>query len=134
MQNKSFNSPYLEFRQLCRKKAVEILGEEHVYEVLPGERAGYPFFHIGESWDVDRKNKDILTPQVTQVVHLWHDEPKKIGDFMIIMTAFIREMQRVEKTRSFYVENTKVTHRILRDETAGAPLLHGVIDVECTLF
>lgn len=57
-----------------------------VYDTfLPPEGTAYPFVYLGATTQSDQNTKDAVIGNVSQTVHVWHDNPRKRGTVSQVM-------------------------------------------------
>lgn len=112
------------------KILINLFGRENVYDGwLPGEKAAYPFVYIADSSMTDQPNKSAVFGEVTQTVHVWHDDPHKRGTVSSMMLQIKQRMRTLEKTDNFGWILTGVSQQILPDDSTNTPLLHGILEL-----
>lgn len=99
------------------------------YDYLPANQVAYPFVYIGEQFDQDLRNKTNVYGRVQQTVHIYHDYRKR-RELTSMMDALKADFRRYRRTENFYVTCKNINSRTIPDNTAGEPLLHGIIEVE----
>ena len=127
-------SPHLTAFQLCRRKAIEVLGEGNVYEYLPDEKAQYPFFFIGEMQGIDKNTKNASIPNIFQTVHYYSNTPFKRGTDVENVVNMMEKVRLTEKYGDFNIHCRNVDLRTMTDNTTETPLFHAVVDFELILF
>ena len=97
---------------------------------LPPENTPYPFVYMGDMQQTDDANKTAVFGNVYQTIHVWSNKPQNRGDLSKIMLEIKNICRNIDKTQHFswFVKN--VIQRIIPDNTAKTPLLHGVLEVE----
>jgi hypothetical protein len=123
--------PSQELFTAMRQRLIELFGEGNVYDTfLPPEGTPYPFAYIAESWLDDEPNKGAVFGRVHQVVHFWHNNPKKRGTLTNMMLQTKQKAHALSKTDNFMWMHLSTRQRILTDNTTAQPLLHGVLELE----
>lgn len=102
-----------------------------VYDTfLPPEGTAYPFVYLGAATQSDQNMKDAVIGNVSQTVHVWHDNPRKRGTVSQIMLDIKTLCRSIEHTKNFGWAVKMTDQRILPDTTTKQPLLHGVLEFE----
>lgn len=102
-----------------------------VYDTfLPPEGTAYPFVYLGATTQSDQNMKDVVIGNVSQTVHVWHDNPRKRGTVSQIMLDIKTLCRSIEHTKNFGWAVKMTDQRILPDTTTKQPLLHGVLEFE----
>ena len=113
--------------------ALKLKLESKGYDVydgfLPPENTPYPFVYLGNSTQTDTEKKNAVVGSVNQIVHVWHDSPKKRGDVSKMLLDVKTACREVEKTANFSWLVSSMYQNIFPDTTTKTPLLHGVVDV-----
>ena len=53
---------------------------DRVYDTfLPPEGTPYPFVYLADNQQVDVQNKTAIFGNVSQTIHVWHDNPRQRG-------------------------------------------------------
>ena len=75
----------------------------NVYDTfLPSEGTSYPYVYIGNSQLVDDYgNKTMILGTITQVVDVWHNNPRKRGELSEIMMIVKDVARQISRTSSF---------------------------------
>ena len=94
---------------------------------LPPEGTPYPLVYLGNNTQRDNSTKAGNIGEVTQMIHVWHNDVKKRGT-VSAMLADIKDVCR-ELERKYPVILSGMTQDILPDNTTNKPLLHGVLSV-----
>ena len=97
---------------------------------LPPEGTPYPFIYLADNQQVDVQNKTAIFGNVSQTIHVWHDNPRQRGTVSQMMLDVKRICYSLEHTEQFAWMITNVTQRILPDNTTGQPLMHGILEIE----
>lgn len=113
------------FTQL--KIDIEAKGYDTYDGDLPPKDASYPFVYLGNNTQRDNSTKAGNIGEVTQMIHVWHNDVKKRGT-VSAMLADIKDVCR-ELERKYPVILSGMTQDILPDNTTKQPLLHGVLTV-----
>ena len=93
----------------------------------PDADTQYPFIHIAEGWQVDDANKGAVFGEVTQVIHVWHEDPSKRGTLSSMMLALKQKAMGIEHGRNFSWDYRNASQQIMQDNTTKQALLHGVL-------
>ena len=122
-QQELFSTLLVQLKKELKSKGVS------VYDTfLPCEGTPYPYVYIGSSQLVDDYgNKTMILGNITQVVDVWHNNPRKRGELSEIM-QIIKKVARQINNFAFMIQN--INQRILSDSSTGAPLMHGVLELD----
>lgn len=101
---------------------------------LPPDGTPYPFVYLGDSQQTDIANKTAVFGQVFQTIHVWHNTPRNRGTVSNILLAVKGVCRKVRNTDNFLWCLKNMEQRILPDDTAKAPLLHGILEVEFKFY
>lgn len=113
------------------KKELESKGVNVYDTFLPSEGTPYPYVYIGNSQLVDDYgNKTMILGNVTQVVDVWHNNPRKRGELSEIMMIVKNVARQINRTNNFAFQIKDINQRILSDSSTGAPLMHGVLELD----
>lgn len=96
---------------------------------LPPEGTPYPFVYMADSTQTDTANKTALFGSVYQTVHVWHNNPMQRGLVSAMLLEAKTICRKLNKTANFNWSLRSVNQRILPDNTAKQPLLHGVLEL-----
>lgn len=104
----------------------------NVYDTfLPSEGTSYPYVYIGNSQLVDDYgNKMMILGTITQVVDVWHNNPRKRGELSEIMMIVKDVARQISRTSSFAFQISNINQRILPDTSTSEPLMHGVLELD----
>lgn len=104
----------------------------NVYDTfLPSEGTSYPYVYIGNSQLVDDYgNKSMILGTITQVVDVWHNNPRKRGELSEIMMIVKDVARQISRTSSFAFQISNINQRILPDTSTSEPLMHGVLELD----
>lgn len=104
---------------------------DQVYDTfLPPEGTPYPFVYLADNQQVDVQNKTAIFGNMSQTIHVWHDNPRQRGTVSQMMLDVKRICYSLEHTEHFAWMIKNVTQRILPDNTTGQPLMHGILEIE----
>ena len=104
---------------------------DQVYDTfLPPEGTPYPFVYLADNQQVDVQNKTAIFGNVSQTIHVWHDNPRQRGTVSQMMLDVKRICYSLEHTEQFASMIKNVTQRILPDNTTGQLLMHGILEIE----
>lgn len=112
------------------KTGLEKLGYDVYDGFLPPEGTPYPFIYIGENSLHDEANKTAVFGRVNQTVSVWHDSPRKRGTVSAMLLDIKSTARHIQHTKGFSWMVTSVSQQIMPDTSTGAPLVHGVLDIE----
>lgn len=102
---------------------------DSVYDgLLPPDTTPYPFIYIADSTLTDTPNKTAVFGNVSQTIHVWHDDPHQRGTVSAMMLKVKDILRGLEKTNNFKWVCNDLSQQILADTTTNAPLLHGIIE------
>lgn len=109
---------------------IKELGYDTYDGFLPPDGTPYPFVYLGDCRQADDANKTAVFGNVYQTIHVWSNTPKNRGTLSDMLLAIKNICRKLDHTANFawYVRN--INQRIIPDDTAKAPLLHGVLEVE----
>lgn len=103
---------------------------DRVYDTfLPPEGTPYPFVYLADSILNDRANKTAVFGNVSQTIHVWHDNPRQRGRVSQMLLQIKQICRRLEHTGNFSWSVKDLTQNIRPDTTTNQPLLHGIVDV-----
>lgn len=101
-----------------------------VYDAgLPPEGTPYPFIYLADSQQDDEENKTAVFGEVTQIIHVWHDNPGQRGTVSDMLLDIKTACRKIKKTNNFAWYVRRVNQKILQDNTTKTPLLHGYLSV-----
>lgn len=104
--------------------------EDEVFDgFLPPEDTPYPFIYLADTRQTDGPTKSQMVGNVTQVFHVWHNNPKKRGTVSGMLLKIKEICVRLEHTKNFGWLVQDMNAQILPDTTTSQPLLHGVLEV-----
>lgn len=103
---------------------------DRVYDTfLPPEGTPYPFVYLADSILTDIANKTAVFGNVSQTIHVWHDNPRQRGRVSQMLLQIKQICRRLEHTGNFSWSVKDLTQNIRPDTTTNQPLLHGIVDV-----
>lgn len=119
-------------QELFSKLKVDIEALKYsVYDgFLPPDGTPYPFVYLGDNQQTDTANKSAVFGVVHQVIHIWHNNPKKRGTVSEMMLNVKTACRNIGRTAHFSWEARGMSARIIPDNTTKTPLLHGVVEVD----
>lgn len=97
---------------------------------LPPENTAYPFIYLGDSRQTDEANKSAVFGNVSQTIHIWHNNPRQRGTVSAMLLAIKTVLRKIDRTANFSWSVRNVSQHILPDNTTKTPLLHGVIEAD----
>ena len=113
------------------EKALKSKGVNVYDTFLPCEGTPYPYVYIGSSQLVDDYgNKTMILGTITQVVDVWHNNPRKRGELSEIMMIVKDVARQISRTSSFAFRISNINQRILPDTSTSEPLMHGVLELD----
>lgn len=113
------------------KKELESKGVGVYDTFLPSEGTPYPYVYIGNSQLVDDYgNKTMILGSITQVVDVWHNNPRKRGELSEIMMIVKNVARQINRTNNFAFQIKDINQRILPDTSTSEPLMHGVLELD----
>lgn len=113
------------------KKELEGKGVGVFDTFLPSEGTPYPYVYIGNSQLVDDYgNKTMILGSITQVVDVWHNNPRKRGELSEIMMIVKNIARQINRTNNFAFQIKDINQRILPDTSTSEPLMHGVLELD----
>ena len=113
------------------KKELESEGVNVYDTFLPSEGTPYPYVYIGNSQLVDDYgNKTMILGSITQVVDVWHNNPRKRGELSEIMMIVKNVARQINRTNNFAFQIKDINQRILPDTSTSEPLMHGVLELD----
>ena len=102
-----------------------------VYDTfLPPKGTPYPFIYLADSQQTDTPNKTAVFGNVSQTIHIWHNNPRQRGTVSKMLLDIKKICYKLEHTENFAWMIQNVNQRILPDNTTKTPLLHGMLEVE----
>lgn len=102
-----------------------------VYDTfLPPKGTPYPFIYLADSRQTDTPNKTAVFGNVSQTIHIWHNNPRQRGTVSKMLLDIKKICYKLEHTENFAWMVQDVNQRILPDNTTKTPLLHGLLEVE----
>lgn len=102
-----------------------------VYDTfLPPKGTPYPFIYLADSQQTDTPNKTAVFGNVSQIIHIWHNNPRQRGTVSKMLLDIKKICYKLEHTENFAWMVRDVNQRILSDNTTKTPLLHGLLEVE----
>lgn len=102
-----------------------------VYDTfLPPKGTPYPFIYLADSQQTDTPNKTAVFGNVSQTIHIWHNNPRQRGTVSKMLLDIKKICYKLEHTENFAWMVLDVNQRILSDNTTKTPLLHGLLEVE----
>lgn len=102
-----------------------------VYDTfLPPKGTPYPFIYLADSQQTDTPNKTTVFGNVSQTIHIWHNNPRQRGTVSKMLLDIKKICYKLEHTENFAWMVRDVNQRILSDNTTKTPLLHGLLKVE----
>lgn len=119
-------------QELFSKLKIDIEALKYaVYDgFLPPEGTPYPFVYLGDNQQTDTSCKNAIYGRVHQVIHIWHNNPKRRGTVSDMLSNIKTACRKIEHTSNFSWDARGITSRIFPDNTTKTPLLHGVVEVD----
>ena len=103
---------------------------DSVYDTfLPPEGTPCPFVYLADSDLTDKANKTAVFGNVSQTIHVWHDNPRQRGTVSQMLLHIKQICRHLEHTGNFSWSVQGLNQRILPDTTTNQPLLHGIVEV-----
>lgn len=103
---------------------------DQVYDTfLPPEGTPCPFVYLADSDLTDKANKTAVFGNVSQTIHVWHDNPRQRGTVSQMLLQIKQICRHLEHTGNFSWSVQGLNQRILPDTTTNQPLLHGIVEV-----
>ena len=113
------------------KKEFESKGVNVYDTFLPSEETPYPYVYVGNSQLIDDYgNKTMILGSITQVVDVWHNNPRKRGELSEIMMIVKNVARQINRTNNFAFQIKDINQRILPDTSTSEPLMHGVLELD----
>lgn len=104
---------------------------ESVYDTfLPPKSTPYPFIYLADSNQIDDANKSAVFGNVSQTIHVWHNNPRQRGIVSEMLLGIKRICYKLQNTKNFSWMVINMNQRILPDTTVKPPLMHGMLEVE----
>lgn len=102
-----------------------------VYDgALPPEKTSYPFIYLADSQLIDdRSMKNAVLADVTQTIHVWHNNVKQRGTVSKMLLDIKRTACKITDTQSYVWSMNTLDQRILNDDTTNTPLIHGLLTI-----
>ena len=125
-QQELFSALLVQLKKELKSKEIS------VYDTfLPCEGTPYPYVYIGSSQLVDDYgNKTMILGTITQVVDVWHNNPRKRGEMSEIMQIIKKVARQINHTNNFAFQIKDINQRILPDTSTSEPLMHGVLELD----
>lgn len=125
-QQEIFSALLMQLEKALKSKNVK------VYDTfLPCEGTPYPYVYIGSSQLVDDYgNKSMILGNISQVVDVWHNNPRKRGELSEIMMIVKEVARQINRTTNFAFQINNINQRILSDTSTGTTLMHGVLELD----
>lgn len=102
-----------------------------VYDAfLPPKGTPYPFIYLADSQQTDTPNKTAVFGNVSQTIHIWHNNPRQRGTVSKMLLDIKKVCYQLKHTENFAWMVRDMNQRILSDNTTKTPLLHGLLEVE----
>lgn len=102
-----------------------------VYDTfLPPKGTPYPFIYLADSQQTDNPNKTAVFGNVSQTIHIWHNNPRQRGTVSKMLLDIKKVCYQLKHTENFAWMVRDMNQRILSDNTTKTPLLHGLLEVE----
>ena len=101
---------------------------------LPSEGAPYPFVYLGDNQQTDYTIKNAVFGNVYQTIHVWHNNPKQRGTVSVMLMEIKKICWQIKDTRHFLWCPVNISQRILPDNTAKQPLVHGILEAEFKFY
>ena len=102
-----------------------------VYDTfLPSKGTPYPFIYLADSQHTDTPNKTAVFGNVSQTIHIWHNNPRQRGTVSKMLLDIKKVCYQLKHTENFAWMVRDMNQRILSDNTTKTPLLHGLLEVE----
>lgn len=102
-----------------------------VYDTfLPPKGTPYPFIYLADSQQTDNPNKTAVFGNVSQTIHIWHNNPRQRGTVSKMLLDIKKVCYQLKHTENFAWMVRNMNQRILSDNTTKTPLLHGLLEVE----
>lgn len=120
-QQELFTRLYLDLKEL---------GYDVYDGILPPEGTPYPFIYLADNQLIDDANKSAVFGNVTQTIHVWHNNPMQRGTVSAMLLEIKQVCRKIEHTNNFAWHVVGVSQNILPDNSTKTPLLHGVLTVE----
>lgn len=129
-------TPELDFYNLCRDIAVDLIGEENVYSYLPPDGAAYPFIYLGEQQHVENtwQNKSVVFPTLFLTLYIYDDKPYERGGMVDIATRFMAAVRQARQTEYYNYHIVNIDYRQQADNSTAVPLLQAIIDIEVKAY
>lgn len=107
----------------------EVWGSNVYDGVLPPAGTPYPFVYLGDSQLIDSANKTAVFGEVTQTVHVFHNNVRQRGTVSGMLLQIKQIARALERTTNFGWMISDISQQILPDNTTDQPLLHGVLQI-----
>lgn len=125
-QQELFTALKVQLEKTLKSKKIKVYDS-----CLPDEGTPYPFVYIGSSQLVDDYgNKTMILGTITQVVDVWHNNPRKRGELSEIMMIVKNVARQINRTSNFAFQISNINQRILSDTSTGTTLMHGVLELD----
>lgn len=108
-----------------RSIAVQLFGDNQVYDYTPPEYTEYPFIRIGEQFKQNKRlHKDDLNGDTQLTIHFWHNNERERGT----LTSMMNELEQALITH-YGVEGETINSRVIEDNSTAITLLHGILEI-----
>lgn len=121
--------PQQELFIAIRGALVELFGNSVYDGCLPPEGVPYPFVYLADNIQSDRETKTLVIGEVTQYIHVWHNDPTHRGTVSNMLLKIKQKARSIEHTRNFGWMLKNIDERIMPDDSTANPLLHGIVTI-----
>lgn len=108
---------------------LKALGYDVYDGTLPPNDTPYPFIYLGDNAMDDINTKTDVLGEITQTVHIWHNNVRQRGTVSKMLLAVKDTARKLENTQHFGFFLKNVHQTILPDNSTSQPLLHGVLQL-----
>lgn len=108
---------------------LKALGYDVYDGALPPDDTPYPFIYLGDNDMDDINTKTVVLGEITQTVHIWHNNVRQRGTVSKMLLAVKDAARKLENTQHFGFFLKSVHQTILPDNSTSQPLLHGVLQL-----
>lgn len=103
---------------------------EKTFDYLPDAKTKYPFIYIGDAYDNQRINHDVIG-EMLQTVHIYGLRTQR-SEIDKIVTKLHDEMMILRQSNGYGFHVKGFSYQSTHDNTDVQPLIHGIIDITYT--
>lgn len=100
-------------------------------DLIVPEGTPYPFIQMGNTQDLSEFGvKGGFFGKASLDIHVWHNDPRKRGDFSSLMFSIRRLAAQLSATPGYGWCLSGSDEQVIPDNTTKEPLMHGVLSFE----